>query len=149
METSSDPTIGALPLQGDTLENVANQLDRILESGVYIFDTMGSGSEILLEYVPTTSRPTQPSTLELDGTVPQEAVISQGSLTYPRSQSRSGSAAAEGPVTTSNVQRWSSEQISDFVRKLGFQDTEKEGGDRIKHFLHINEVGHCPDCTSL
>ena len=35
---------------------------------------------------------------------------------------------------------WSGEQINDFVRKLGFLDTEKEGGDKIKNFLHINEV---------
>ena len=41
---------------------------------------------------------------------------------------------------TVNVQHWNSEQISDFVRKLGFLDTENEGGDKIKHFLHINEV---------
>ena len=40
----------------------------------------------------------------------------------------------------SEVQCWNSEQINDFVRKLGFLDTEKEGGDKIKHFLHINEV---------
>ena len=39
-----------------------------------------------------------------------------------------------------NVQHWNSEQISDFVRKLGFLDTEKEAGDKIKHFLRINEV---------
>ena len=41
-----------------------------------------------------------------------------------------------------NMQHWNSEQISDFVRNLGFLDTEKDkaGGDKIKHFLHVNEV---------
>ena len=39
-----------------------------------------------------------------------------------------------------NMQRWNSEQISDFVRKLGFLDTEKEAGNKIKDFLHVNEV---------
>ena len=39
-----------------------------------------------------------------------------------------------------NKQHWNSEQIGDFVRKLGFLDTRKEGGDQIKHFLYINEV---------
>ena len=44
------------------------------------------------------------------------------------------------PTSQEEVQCWNSEQINDFVRKLGFLDTEKEGGDKIKHFLHINEV---------
>ena len=39
-----------------------------------------------------------------------------------------------------NKQSWNSEQISDFVRKLGFLDKAKEEGKQIKHFLHINEV---------
>ena len=39
-------------------------------------------------------------------------------------------------------QRWTSEQIADFVRKLGFLDVKKEGGDLIKHFLHLNSVSH-------
>ena len=37
-------------------------------------------------------------------------------------------------------QRWTREQIGDFVRKLGFLDTEKEGGDKIKQFLHLHSV---------
>ena len=36
---------------------------------------------------------------------------------------------------------WTSEQINDFVRKLGFLDTgREEERDQIKLFLHINEV---------
>lgn len=50
------------------------------------------------------------------------------------SHSRNGHEAA------TNMQCWNSEQISDFVRKLGFLDTEKAGGDKIKHFLHVSEV---------
>ncbi len=37
-------------------------------------------------------------------------------------------------------QQWSNEQIADFVRKLGFLDTKKEGGDDIRKFLHLNSV---------
>ena len=37
-------------------------------------------------------------------------------------------------------QRWTNEQIADFVRKLGFLDAEKEGGEKIKLFLHLNSV---------
>ena len=35
-----------------------------------------------------------------------------------------------------------SEQIRDFVRKLGFVDEEKKGGDQIRHFLQLNQVSH-------
>ena len=41
-----------------------------------------------------------------------------------------------------DVQRWNHEQIGDFVCKLGFLDMEKIG-DKIKHFLHVNEVCLC------
>ena len=90
--------------QGDTLENVAKQLDCITTTGNYLFltsDTTSSGALLNLEYSPS-----QHSSLK-------------------------------DPV---NVQCWNSEHINDFVRKLGFLDTEKEGGYKIKHFLHINEV---------
>ena len=41
---------------------------------------------------------------------------------------------------SSSKERWSKEQIDDFVRMLAFLDAEKEVGDKIKHFLHLNEV---------
>ena len=45
------------------------------------------------------------------------------------------------PVTKGSVERrWSSEQIGDFVMKLGFLDTKKEGNDKIEQFLHLNSV---------
>ena len=53
-----------------------------------------------------------------------------------------GTTAAMTATKLTNFERWNTEQIGDFVRKLGFLDKEKdkEGGDKIKHFLHINEV---------
>ena len=33
-----------------------------------------------------------------------------------------------------------SDQINDFVRKLGFIDKDKEEGVSIKHFLHLSQV---------
>ncbi len=36
--------------------------------------------------------------------------------------------------------RWNEEAIGDFVRKLGFLDSEGEAGTDISHFLHINQV---------
>ena len=38
------------------------------------------------------------------------------------------------------VESMNIEQVKDFVRKLGFMDKEKEGGDKIKHFLHLSQV---------
>ena len=45
-------------------------------------------------------------------------------------------------VRLTNFERWNTEQIGDFVRKLEFLDKEKDKGerDKIKHFLHVNEV---------
>lgn len=37
-------------------------------------------------------------------------------------------------------ERKNREQINDFLRKLGFMDKEKEGGDLIKQFLHLSQV---------
>ena len=49
--------------QGDTLQNVAGELDCILSTGTFVFkmnsDTSSQGVEILLQYSPSTS--TQPS----------------------------------------------------------------------------------------
>ena len=43
-------------------------------------------------------------------------------------------------VPSANKKCWNNELISDFVRKLGFLDQDKEEGKQIKRFLHINEV---------
>ena len=37
---------------------------------------------------------------------------------------------------------WNSDQIGDFVRKLGFMDKEKEVEDQVKDFLHLSQVYH-------
>ena len=103
-------------LQGDTLENVAKELDCIISTGNYLFqtpDTSSRGAELILEYSPSQQ-------------------FTPTSLSQPSN--------LEDPELGMNTQRWNSEQIGDFVRKLGFLDTEKEGGDKIKNFLHINEV---------
>lgn len=39
-----------------------------------------------------------------------------------------------------HVEEWNSEQIRDFVRKLGFIDKEKAEGVQIKRFLSLNQV---------
>ena len=48
----------------------------------------------------------------------------------------------KSPQKPSSIEKWNVEQINNFVRKLGFFDKEKyeEEDDKIKRFLHINEV---------
>ena len=101
---------------------MAKELDCIITTGNYLFqtsDTSGSGAQLILEYSPSLSHQSPPTL----------------SPTQPSNQ--------EDSEMVVNMQHWNSEQINDFVRKLGFLDTEKEGGNKIKHFLHINEVCVC------
>ena len=102
----------------------------------------------MLEYTPSASHHTcvtsslqssQPSSLEDVETVPPHTQTFPDVVLQQESQNRHDTLVV-------NVQRWNSEQINDFVRKLGFLDTEKEGGDNIKHFLHVNEVCLCWVC---
>lgn len=37
-------------------------------------------------------------------------------------------------------EKMNSEQVRDFVRKLGFVDKDKKGGNQIKQFLHLYQV---------
>ena len=118
---------------------MAKELDCILTTGYYLFNTTSIVAELMLEYNPSifhqsTPPPlpsSQPSTLEDPKALPLHMQTLQQELQ---------SGHERETTQTVNVQHWNSEQISDFVRKLGFLDTENEGGDKIKHFLHINEV---------
>jgi len=95
---------------------VARELDCIIATGKYLFqppDASSRGAELILEYSPSQQ-------------------FTPTSLSQPPN--------LEGPELGINMQHWNTEQIGDFVRKLGFLDTEKEGGDKIKNFLHVNEV---------
>ena len=110
-----------LYLQGDTLQNVANDLDCIIQTGHYHFEfASNEGIVISLQYSPAGSAQAFPSILE-DGSTQNPEVLKQNEK--------------EG----CDNERWSKEQIDDFVRKLGFLDAEK-GGDKVKNFLHLNEV---------
>ena len=85
--------------QGDTLENVGKELDSIITTGNYLFltpDTSSTGAELMLEY--------RPSPLHQ----------------FPPLRSSQPSSLEDQDMV--NMQRWNSEQISDFVRKLGFLD---------------------------
>ena len=128
--------------QGDTLANVAKELHSIIKSGYYLFYNSSNVTELTLEYTPSASDQSspssslpssQPSSLGDVEAVPPLMQTFPHVVLQPESQNRHETQGV-------NLQRWSSEQISDFVRKLGFLDKTKDGGDKIKHFLHVNEV---------
>ena len=129
--------------QGDTLQNVANELECIITTGYYIFtfsqDNAGSSSaQIMLKYKPSTLPCYSQSSLPLakrslsskNGDVSPDTV--QTSAIYEES--------CDETDLRPNVECWNTEQISDFVRKLGFLDKEKDKVEGIRQFLHINEV---------
>ena len=108
---------------------MAKDLDCIIQAGYYQFEfTSSEGIVMTLQYCPSDN--------------PQAALPAQ------QSSLEDGSPQRLQPTKPSDIEglggkeRWSKEQIDDFVRKLGFLDAEKEGGDKIKHFLHLNEVFH-------
>ena len=96
-------------MQGDTFENIANDLDCVVKTGTYIFTTTHEtlNYTMLLHY----NIPSQPHTSQ-NQKLPSEV----------------------------EIEKWNIDQIGEFVRKLGFLDRDKGGGDQLKCFLKINEV---------
>ena len=116
--------------QGDTLQSIAQQLDEILETGFYSFKLSVDGEvQLCLEYTPSTN---QTSSVDLKEGSYDETPNGQTLLSAKPNCSDTG--------MVSEQEKWNSEQIGDFVRKLGFMDTEKEGGKKIKHFRHLSTV---------
>ena len=122
---------------------MAKELDCILTTGYYFFDISNNVAELMLEYTPSTFDQSIPPLL-LSSSQPSSLkdpeALSPQIQTFPHLQQESQNRCEGKATQVVNVQCWNNEQISDFVRKLGFLDTEKECGDKIKHFLHINEV---------
>ena len=106
-------------MQGDTFENVEKELDSILETGTYTFsqeeiDELGRNkAKLYLEFEPA-------------------------SIQFPATQSLVQS-LDPNQIGNGRKELWNQEQIADFVRKLGFVDKNKKG-DKIKRFLHLNQV---------
>ena len=113
---------------------MANELECIINTGIYLFtlSSEASGGEaiMMLEYV-ASAQPVVPPISQVDD---------GGPPTLLRSGSYTESGLGNGTHVVSRKENWNREQINDFVRKLGFLDAQREGGDQIKHFLHINEV---------
>ena len=118
---------------------MANELECIITTGLFIF-TLSSGgasggeASMALQYVPSAQSVFPPITQVEEGGTPR---------TLPNSGNYHESGLSNGAHGANRTENWNREQINDFVRKLGFLDAQREGGDQIKHFLHINEVQYC------
>ena len=107
-----------LYLQGDTLQNVANDLKGIFQTGRFSFiipENIADPGRVELRYTPASKRAAK--------------VLGEEKL----------SVGFEEEVSF-NEETWDSEQTGAFARKLGFLDSEKAGGELVKPFLHANEV---------
>ena len=122
-------------IQGDTLQNVAKELDKVLWHGYFSFKLPIDGdAQMTIEFSP-------PSILTSSLEDASSSAVSQIPSSSKLSQVEPNpDNVEEGTGKGSKSEQWSSEQIGDFVRKLGFMDTEKEGGEKIKHFRHISAV---------
>ena len=110
------------------MQNVASDLERIFQTGHYNFiipENMADPGKVELMYKPSTKR-----TLVVNDEMPSE-------------EETSGIHQKGDSV---NAEIWDCEQAGTFVRKLGFLDSEKAGGEMVKPFLHINEVCYVPVC---
>ena len=87
----------------------------------------GAEASITLKYVPSAQLVLPPIT-QMEG----ETLHNSGFYLE--------SGLSNGAHGANRTEIWNREQINDFVRKLGFLDAQREGGEQIKHFLHINEV---------
>ncbi len=119
---------------------MAKELDKVLETGFFLFKLpMDGRAQMILEYIPSST--SQGSSMEdIDGGTTTHTRVPS----FPTSrleQLKSGDLDG-GLVKKSKSEQWTSEQIGDFVRKLGFMDTEREGGEKIKHFRHISFVSY-------
>ena len=79
---------------------------------------------------------------DLGGTLKGELYLEYEPF-YAASESEAVDSSRGGSVRSQPQQRKerkNAEQINDFLRKIGFVDSEKEGGDFIKQFLHLSQV---------
>ena len=112
--------------------NIAHKLNCITESGYYQFNLnprkLRSGEEVELVYLHLSD----PS-CEMQEAPLQDAhdVTSRQPLGIPAVPARTPEA---------QWQRWRRDDIDDFVRKLGFLDSEVADREKINSFLHQNEV---------
>ena len=113
---------GCFSMQGDTQQNVVNDLEQIFQTGHYNFmipENIADPGKVQLMYRPSTQR---------------------ASIMLAETPSEKPTSAIQKQDESVKAEIWNSEQTGTFVRKLGFLDSGKVGGNMVKPFLHINEV---------
>ena len=104
------------------MQNVAGDLERIFKTGNYNFiipENVAEPGKVELVYKPSTKQ-----------TPVENAEVTDEEQTSGIHQK----------CDFVKAEIWDCEQAGTFVRKLGFLDSEKAGGEMVKPFLHINEV---------
>ena len=128
--------------QGNTLENVAKELEHIISTGRYIFhlgeckEMEHSGGikwQFYLKYMPYTI------TSDTSNNSLSSITSSTGDGHVVVGPYREEVLSLDSP-TDSSMEHKNNEQINDFVRKLRFMDKE-EGGEFVKQFLYFSQVG--------
>ena len=103
------------------MQNVAGDLDKIFQTGHYNFlipENVAEPGKVELVYKPSTR-------------------LSRVLNAEIHSEEETSGIRQKGNSLKAEI--WDCEQTRTFVRKLGFLDSEKAGGE-MKPFLHINEV---------
>lgn len=117
----------------DTLENVTHELDCIFKTGCYhyVFSSHDGRNTIrmYLKYLATSAAKRPPRQESISSGLSLDEV-EQDTEHVPRQEEK------EAQVV---VEQWGSEQITDFVRKLGFMESKKNE-EQIHFFLQVNEV---------
>ena len=135
-------------LQGDTLENVAKELECIIETGNYTIclevcpgvDLYGEiKAQLFLEYTPYSI--TSSSTNIFSSTSSTTNTTTSSPSIHVLTVSHQEVAVSQENHMHCRMERKTDEQIKDFVRKLGFMDREKDERNFIKQFLHVSQVG--------
>ena len=118
----------------DTLENVSHDLKCIFKTGYYHFmSTTSDGRnsiQLRLDYQAESAMKRQPRVLR-QGSTSAELMLDE---VKPEVE-----VPSQPDKTETLLEQWGSEQITDFVRKLGFVES-KEDEEQIHYFLVLNEV---------
>jgi len=127
-------------IQGDTLENVSKELESIMNTGHFELiiapkrimqmeqGDAESSSKVLLYYEP----------------IGELYDLKHRAKTISLCQSFEGNVPFSPPTVDKQVscsqEVWSKKQIDEFVRKLGFLETQKAEEESIKLFQQLNQV---------
>ena len=115
----------------DTLENVSHELDCIFKTGCYRYVLSSHGGrntiQMSLEYQAASTAKKPPEVFRQEST--------SSGLSFDEDMEHVSQQEETGII----MEKWGSEQITDFVRKLGFVESTKDE-EQIHFFLHLNEV---------